>query len=81
MSERRSHPHFDDGDTLDWQTSLDMGQAGRALVERDYSLERARRQYSELQAELGAVTRIGRSRTLDPRPTEEVPGSLAETKA
>ena len=58
---------------------VDMGQAGRALVERDYSLERARRQYSELQAELGAVMRIGRSRTLDPRPTEEVPGSLAET--
>ena len=60
---------------------LDMGQAGRALVERDYSLERARRQYSELQAELGAFKKNGRSTTLDPRPTEEVPGSLAETKA
>ena len=59
----------------------DMGQAGRKLVERDYSLERARRQYRELQAELGAVTRIGRSTTLDPRPTEKVPESLAETKA
>ena len=59
----------------------DMGQAGRALVERDYSLERSRRQYRELQAELGAVTRIGRSTTLDPKPTEKVPESLAETRA
>ena len=60
---------------------VDMGQAGRALVERDYSLERARRQYRELQAELGAFKKNGRSTALDPRPTDEVPGSLAETKA
>ena len=59
----------------------DMGQAGRALVERDYSLERARRQYRELQKELGAIQRTGRSTTLDPRPTGKVPDSLAETKA
>ena len=60
---------------------VDMGQAGRALVERDYFLERARRQYRELQKELGAIQRTGRSTVLDPRPTAKVPESLAETKA
>ena len=59
---------------------VDMGRAGRALVERDYSLERARRRYRELQKELGAIQRTGRSTTLDPRPTAKVPDSLAETK-
>ncbi len=32
-----------------------MGRAGRALVERDYSIERARKQYRELMAELEAL--------------------------
>ena len=31
---------------------IEMGRAGRARVERDYSLERARKQYRELMAEL-----------------------------
>ena len=35
---------------------IGMGRAGRARVERDYSLERARKQYRELMAELEALT-------------------------
>ena len=58
-----------------------MGRAGRALVERDYSLDRARRQYREIQAELRAVAKKGRSRTFDPRPTSKALDSLEETKA
>ena len=34
---------------------IEMGRAGRALVERDYSVERARKQYRELMAELQPV--------------------------
>ena len=58
-----------------------MGRAGRALVERDYSLDRARRQYREIQAELRAVAKKGRSTTFDPRPTSKALDSLEETKA
>ena len=57
----------------------DMGQAGRALVERDYSLERSRRQYRELQAELAAFKKNSRSTALDPRPAAKVSDTLGES--
>ena len=60
---------------------VEMGKAGRLLVERDYSLDRARRQYRDLHSELGAVTRKGRSRALDPRPRARIPDNFAETEA
>ena len=59
----------------------DMGEAGRALVERDYSLERVRQQYRELQAELAAFKRNSRSTALDPRPPAKVFDTLAESNS
>ena len=59
----------------------DMGEAGRALVERDYSLERARQQYRELQAELAAFKRNSRSTALDPRPPAKISDTLAESNS
>ena len=56
-----------------------MGRAGRALVERDYSLDRARRQYRQLQTELGAHAGAGRSTTLDPKPATEGSNTSAES--
>ena len=62
---------------------VEMGKAGRLLVERDYSLDRARRQYRDLHSELGAVavTRKARSTALDPRPGARIPDNLAESEA
>ncbi len=39
MTERQSHPHFDDGGTLDWYTELDDALAAAAAAGKRVLIE------------------------------------------
>ncbi len=53
---------------------IGMGRAGRALVERDYSIERARKQYRELIAEFRPVSGNVGARHAVPEVPDRPPG-------